>query len=100
MRHSASSNLVDPTTTTCESPTNGENPHEPLEVTMPSSLSRLPWSVTYLARRTAGVTAVLAEQLGAAAFPSRPHRQGDFAAGYAAGVLDALGDVEPVGARA
>lgn len=66
---------------------------------MPTPWSRLPWSVTYLARRTAGVTAVLAEQVGVAVFPSRPPRDESWTAGYAAGVLDALDDLEPAAVR-
>jgi len=66
---------------------------------MPSPWSHLPWSITYLARRTAGITAALAEQVGVAVFPSQPPREASWAAGYAAGVLDALDDVQPAAAR-
>jgi hypothetical protein len=66
---------------------------------MSSPLSRLPWAVTYLARRTAGASLALAEQVGVAVFPSNPPGgiQGGWAAGYAAGSLDAL-PVEPLAA--
>ena len=67
---------------------------EHLEVLM-SSLSRLPWAVAYLARRTAGASLMLAETVGVAAFPSRPPADlalSGWAAGYAAGSTDALPD--------
>ena len=51
-----------------------------------------PRSLGYLARRTAGASLLLAEQVGVTVFPSAPatlYPHG-WAAGYAAGVFDAL----------
>jgi hypothetical protein len=59
---------------------------------MSSPLSRVPWAVSYVARRTAGVSLLLAERVGVAVFPSAPPDPvtSGWAAGYAAGTLDAL----------
>jgi hypothetical protein len=49
-------------------------------------------AVTYVARRTAGVSLLLAERVGVAVFPSTPPDAlvSGWAAGYAAGTNDAL----------
>lgn len=62
---------------------------------MSSPLSRVPWALTYAARRTAGVTVLLAERVGVAVFPSNPPDAllSGWAAGYAAGSLDPSPDV-------
>ena len=65
---------------------------------MLSSWSRVPWSVTYLARRTAGVSLLLAEQVGVTLFPSAPPREEAWAAGYAAATRSALDDVDVLAA--
>jgi len=59
-----------------------------------SPLSRFPWAVAYLARRTAGASLLMAERVGVVVFPSTPPDPvvSGWAAGYAAGTLDALQD--------
>ena len=62
---------------------------------MPSPWLPVPWPVSYLARRTAAVAVRLAEEVGVTVFPSAPPLsalEGGWAAGYAAGTLDALED--------
>ena len=59
---------------------------------MSSPLFRVPLAVTYVARRTAGVSLLLAERVGVAVFPSSPPDAlvSGWAAGYVAGTSDAL----------
>ena len=59
---------------------------------MSSPLSRVPWAVSYVARRTAGASLLVAERVGIAVFPSNPPDTlvTTWAAGYAAGTADAL----------
>ena len=69
---------------------------------MSSPLSRLPLVVAYLARRTAGASLLLAEQVGVTVFPSTPPDAAvnGWAAGYAAGTRDALPDGPSLAATA
>ncbi|HUR14927.1 MAG TPA: hypothetical protein VM097_10610 [Mycobacteriales bacterium] len=69
---------------------------------MLSPLFHVPWALTYVARRGAGASLLLAERVGVAVFPSTPPDvlMGSWAAGYAAGTLAAFDEAQPVAAAA